>query len=146
MTLPPSPLRVAKLVLSNRPGELKRFERWLAPLCDELELPPKAAFALDLALNEALINVINHGFEPADEEQEIQVRLEIREQTLIAEIIDGGRPFNPLEARPMKTGQSLDQASIGGRGIHLIRSYADELGYRYQDGRNHLRMLVKRQA
>ena len=139
-----TPFRVEQLRLSNRSSELKRFEHWLAALCDDLALPPKTTFALDLALNEALINVISHGFEPADDEQEIQVQLEIRDQTLIAEIIDAGRPFNPLEARPMKTEQTLDQASIGGRGIHLIKQYADELDYHYLDGRNHLRILFDR--
>jgi anti-sigma regulatory factor (Ser/Thr protein kinase) len=45
-----------------------------------------------------------------------------------------------LEAPPVDVRMPLEQRSIGGLGIHLVRSLMDELEYRREEGKNLFRM------
>ena len=49
-------------VIDNQLSELADVERWLADLVVEWGLSDRTAFALDLVLNEAVTNVITHGY------------------------------------------------------------------------------------
>lgn len=61
-------------------------------------------------------------------------------ETIVAEFVDDGVPFDPvLEARPADTQSGLDDRRMGGQGIHLIRTLMDGVTYDHRDGRNHLR-------
>jgi anti-sigma regulatory factor (Ser/Thr protein kinase) len=56
---------------------------------------------------------------------------------------DDGVAFNPLEAPAPRQPGSLAEATVGGLGIHLIRSFTDECRYRRENGRNHLTMVAR---
>jgi len=57
-------------------------------------------------------------------------------ESLRATIEDDGRPFNPLEKEAPPIPRSLEEAGIGGWGIPIVRTFADELAYQRRDGRN----------
>ena len=63
--------------------------------------------------------------------------------TVVVQVEDEGRPFNPLEAPPVDLDAPIEGRPIGGLGIHLIRSLMDAIEYRHEDGRN---VLVMRKA
>ena len=49
---------------------------------------------------------------------------------------DDGQPFNPLHAPSPDTTRSLHDRSIGGLGIHLVRTLVDGLEYQRRKGKN----------
>ncbi len=51
----------------------------------------------------------------------ILVRLGLGNEVINIEIEDDGRPFNPLKALEPDLELPLEQRSIGGLGIHLVR-------------------------
>ena len=54
-----------------------------------------------------------------------------------AEVEDDGRPFDPFADAPTPDlEQSLDERPVGGLGVHLIRSFMEEVGYRREGERN----------
>ena len=63
---------------------------------------------------------------------------------LVLEIEDHARPFDPLTAPAMATGTDLAHATIGGRGIRLIKTYSDEQCYSYVSGANRLKLVVSK--
>jgi anti-sigma regulatory factor (Ser/Thr protein kinase) len=134
-----------RVVLDNRLGELARVERWLADLVEAWGLSPKTAFTLDLLVNEAVTNVITHGYDD-DLTHQIELTVADTEDALVVEVVDDGRPFNPLEAPPMVVGSDLEHASIGGRGIHLMRTYSKAQSYRYDSGANRLTLVLDKKA
>lgn len=101
---------------------------------------------LDLFLNEALANVMDHGG-PTALEAPIQLVLSIAsseqgdEATLTIE--DGGKPFDPLAHTPRPIPQSLDEAVPGGLGIPMMRNLADDLHYTYDNNHNRLSFTVR---
>jgi anti-sigma regulatory factor (Ser/Thr protein kinase) len=60
-----------------------------------------------------------------------------------AEVEDDGRPFNPLEAAEVDTAKPLEERTIGGLGIHLVRKLMDGLEYQRQEEKNLL--IIRKQ-
>src|SRR5688572_13033751 len=94
---------------------------------------------LNVALDEALNNVVTHGI-PADAQGEIVVRLAIETGAIVAEVVDGGRAFDPLQTPAPDLTLPLRERRPGGVGIHFIRTLMDHVAYHRVDGQNVLRM------
>ena len=116
-------------------GVAERVERFGA----EQHLPAEVMNVLNIVLDEALSNVINHGY-AAGVRGVIAVRLRCAPGGVVVEVEDDGRPFDPLQAPPPDLTLPLAQRPIGGLGIHLIRNLMDEVSYVRRDGRNVLKM------
>ena len=56
-------------------------------------------------------------------------------------ITDDGIPFNPLNQRSPDTSLSIGEREIGGLGIHLVKSMADECSYTRKIDRNVLSIM-----
>jgi anti-sigma regulatory factor (Ser/Thr protein kinase) len=60
----------------------------------------------------------------------------LEHSVLRAEVEDEGPAFNPLEMALPDTRQPLEERSVGGLGIYLVRTLMDEVAYRRQNGSN----------
>ena len=100
------------------------------------------AHGLTLAIDEALANVIKHGYAGRND-QPIAVRLspvtaEDGRIGIAVSVRDKGRQIDPDEI----SGRSLDDVRPGGLGVHIIRTVMDECDYsRQKDGGMLLRMV-----
>jgi anti-sigma regulatory factor (Ser/Thr protein kinase) len=115
----------ASIVLDPRSEEMIRLSTWLDTQEEAMALPPKVAFALRLCLEEAVLNIVNHGAASAP----VIVRLSPAESELKAEVLDRGQAFDPRSASAPAKPTSLREASVGGLGIHLIRNFATRIDY-----------------
>jgi anti-sigma regulatory factor (Ser/Thr protein kinase) len=131
-----------KIVLNNTLSELHRIPAALAGFSRRHTLSPKVVHDLNLALEEILTNVIAYGYTD-DRKHEIHVRLIARAGEVSAEVEDDGRPFDPLAQPEPDITKSIDQRTVGGLGIHLVRNLMDGLEYKRQNGRNLLIMKRK---
>jgi sigma-B regulation protein RsbU (phosphoserine phosphatase) len=131
-----------EIKLNNKVSELERFSRALTEFSRRHGLTPKVLHDLNLALEEILTNIISYGYTD-NREHEIKVRLSVQPGEVKAEVEDDGQPFNPLEAPEPDTAQSLQERTIGGLGIHLVRKLMDSLEHKRQGDRNLLSMKKK---
>lgn len=129
------------LVIDNRLDEFKRVEPWLAKIAEDWALSPTTTFAVDLVVNEAVTNTISHGYRDASVHQ-IAIRLIDGGDGVTIEVTDDAMPFDPFSLPPITIGTDLESALIGGRGIHLIKSYTDARDYSFISGRNRLKLLI----
>ncbi len=129
--------RVDSLTLKPELAELTRLSPWIADLAEDLALTPRTAFRLELALTEAVTNVLQHGLGDAADGF-VHVTAAVVPAGLVLTISDPGPPFDPLQVAPHEAPDSLDDAAVGGLGIHLLRQYADACAYVYRDGNNEL--------
>jgi len=130
------------IVLTNRMAEIPRLSRLVSQFWTRHALPPPAENDVNLALEEALANVIMHAY-PGGGRHEITVRLGLEPGSLTVAVEDDGVPFNPLEASQPDIQSPVEQRRVGGLGIHLVRHVMDRLEYRREDGRNRL-LMTKR--
>ena len=106
--------------------------------------PPDMSFQVELALEEICVNIVNYGFEGDGDNHAIEIVVDSEPDSLTMEIIDNGRAFDPLTETPEPDLDSaVSDRPIGGLGVHLVKSFMDELLYRREDGRNHLKMVKR---
>jgi sigma-B regulation protein RsbU (phosphoserine phosphatase) len=128
-----------EIKFTNKLSELERLNHVLTEFGRRRGLAAKVIHDLNLAMEEILINIISHGY--VDErEHEILVRLGVQAGVVSIDVEDDGRPFNPLEAPQADRGKRLEERTIGGLGIHLVRNLMDGLEYTRKEGRNQLTM------
>ena len=128
--------------LTGQAGERNDFIEAFEEFCRQRQVPSSVRQAADVALEEHLTNVLNHGFDPGSKPQ-VVVRLELADNQLEVEVEDTGKSFNPLAAPPVDISLPLEEKPIGGLGVHLMREYMDDLAYARIDNRNVLRMIKR---
>jgi len=107
---------------------------WARGLAEGAGLPEERIYAIDLCIVEMVSNVVDHGYRGA--RGEIDIELELRGGDALVTISDAAPAFDPLSIPAPAVPASLDDASIGGYGIHMVRSAADECRYERRGGRN----------
>ena len=137
----PQPARDASssdVVLRNERSAINAAIEDLVARVQTQHPSPEVAFAVRLALEEALSNAYRHG-NAEDPTKSITLRYELDARRLVVEIEDEGTGFQP-EAVPDPTAtENLERPS--GRGIMLIRSYMADV--RYNERGNCLRMVYE---
>ena len=105
--------------------------------------PPKLIYQINLVLEELSINIINYAYD-GDEPRKFDIRMALEACDLTIDIIDDGRPFNPLSEAPAPDLDSdMDDRPIGGLGIHLVRTIMDDFHYKREAGKNHVTLVKK---
>jgi anti-sigma regulatory factor (Ser/Thr protein kinase) len=120
---------------------------WVKTCCGDCGAGEDVAYKIALVLEEAVVNVIEHGFDGRPGPHLLHVRLDADAAVLAAEVTDNGSPFDPASAAPPDLTLPLAERSAGGLGIHLMRAMTDRVEYRRgEDGLNHLRLELRRYA
>ena len=101
----------------------------------------RCAFRLELVIVEVVTNIIDYADSPGAAGK-ITVQVTCEPGRIIAQVDDGGRPFDPTALPAHSQPASLEEAPIGGVGVHLIRSYTQQLEYRRIDQKNQLCMII----
>ena len=123
-----------QFTLKNRVAEIARLGERLGEFAAGHQLTPSVLYDLNLALEEAVTNIISHGYSD-HREHEILVRIRVESGEVIAELKDDARAFNPLTAPEADVTTPLDEKTAGGLGIHLMRKLMDGIEYqRVEDG------------
>ena len=100
----------------------------------------KQILDMQLAVEEAFINIIRHGYHGAY--GTILIAMDFEEGSLKVKIEDDAPLFDPTRFQEPDFSAALEERPVGGLGIHLIRSLSDEMRYEYENGKNRL-MLIK---
>jgi anti-sigma regulatory factor (Ser/Thr protein kinase) len=124
-------------------SELARASDWLAVWADQRRMPKDVVFAIRLCLEEVLANIVMHAFDGGEHAILLSIRSDVTE--VVVSVEDDGRPFDILATpNTTMTAVSLVEAESGGRGLSLIKAYANHLAYRHDGGWNHLLMAFTR--
>jgi anti-sigma regulatory factor (Ser/Thr protein kinase) len=130
------------------PNTLAGLEQGMAGLAAWLEQQgagPEAINRASLVFEEIVTNVIRYGFSD-DRAHLIHAIAEIGGDSFTLHFDDDGKPFDPTMGPEPQAARSLAEASIGGRGLMLIRRAAKRMDYeRTRDGHNRLAIALSRQ-
>ncbi len=130
-----------RLTLRGWLDDLGQVLPWVEALAGRYAIPPRTVFAIDLCLEEALSNIVRHGYK-GDESKEITVAFhQSAEGGLVFVIEDEApffRPFDPAEPAPAPSSDPLEEITPGGQGIRLIRKFADSVEWEPLENGNRL--------
>jgi sigma-B regulation protein RsbU (phosphoserine phosphatase) len=97
-----------------------------------------------LVFEEIVNNISRYGFDDG-REHPIEITGDIEDAHLTLTFDDAGRPFDPRTQPAAKPAGSLEEATIGGRGILLVRAAARRLDYqRTASGHNRFTVTLAR--
>jgi serine/threonine-protein kinase RsbW len=126
--------------IKNEISELKNVMATLTQFFEAHRVPHRAAYAVNLAVDELIVNVIRYAYVD-DDPHVIDLDLAIRGEQIILRIVDDGRPFDP------RTGPALDlnaeERQAGGMGLLLVLDMVDVLTYQRVDERNWVEVRVR---
>jgi serine/threonine-protein kinase RsbW len=99
-------------------------------------------YRIAFCAEELVTNVIVHGHEPTAHGS-IWVRLDVADGGATLTVEDHGQPFDPTTFPPPAKARSLEEAPVGGLGLHMVRQSSSGMQYRRLDGMNRLVVLFR---
>lgn len=102
--------------------------------------PPAEISKLELAVDEACANVIEHAY-GKDNTKEVTLRATFDDDSIEIFVIDSGRGFDPASVPQPDLEKLVSARKSGGLGMRLMRLFMDEVHYQMVPGeKNELRM------
>ena len=107
---------------------LRTVSHFLHGIGQRLSLDERTLFHLDLALEEAATNVVDHAYlHGSTQAGELLLRAEVVEDSLRLTLTDWGAPLDPDAVQPFDLGASVEARIQGGMGLHFIHSLMDDV-------------------
>ena len=121
------------IILPARFTSLEHVRDFVVQIAEECGMPPKTVFAVELAIDEAFTNIIEHAY-GGESQEKIECRCQVLTDRLTVELKDCGTPFRPNGIPEPDLEASLEERKIGGLGMHFMRELMDEVSYSFSDG------------
>ena len=136
--------RQIELHMSSNPEYLRVARLAVRQVCLALGFAEKTCEMIVLAVDEALANVIRHGYGgPCDEQITVRLnkidRAPDGREALEIVVRDYGKKVDPDTIK----GRDLDQVRPGGLGVHLIQTVMDEVEYCSAQGQGMVLQMKK---
>ena len=119
-----------KLVVPARHDQLAKLASFAAAAAAEVGFDELQINRIELAVDEACSNIIDHAYGGLRGEITIEVNGE-RNRNLLIVITDQGKPFDPSSVQEYVPSSSLDDAKVGGLGLHLMRQTMDQVCFEF---------------
>ncbi len=104
-------------------------------------LPSKLVYAVNLILEEILVNIIKYGYDD-EESHEIEVQIKIEKEEVALTVVDDGREFNPLTVPPPDRSKSAMDRIEEGLGLQFVRHMRNAMEYRREEDKNILKIWI----
>ena len=128
------------IIMRNDIQQIPTLAEWV----DELGIPMELNMPINLALEEAVSNVMLYAY-PGRNDGKVFVEFakakDEQGEKLIFTISDSGIPFDPTAKPEADITLSAEDRAIGGLGIHLVRKLMDVIRYERQDEKNILTLV-----
>jgi serine/threonine-protein kinase RsbW len=136
-----------RLTLRSQLADLSLVSRWLQALTARYQFSERTSFAVDLCLEEALSNVIRHGYH-GDPTQKLDIEFSIDADGWVSFVIEDAaphfRPFDPAAPCAEPSTVPLEDIVPGGQGIPLMRKFADAVEWEPLEKGNRLTLRFSR--
>ena len=123
------------LIIKNEITEISKLVTFIETIGEELGLSPALVMSLNLALEEAVSNIILYAY-PKEFNQDISIEAVKENNALIFTITDTGVEFDPTKGGDVDITLTVEDRPIGGLGIFLIKKIMNEVEYKRVDDMN----------
>lgn len=132
------------LTLAAQAESLSRFTEFVRKGAREAGLPESRMGELDLLIEEILTNIARYAY-PLSVPGIVTVTCSVPGPgELTVEVADQGIEFDPLTMDPPDLTSDLAIRPVGGLGIFLLKTLAESLTYRREDGWNRLTLGLRK--
>ncbi len=124
-----------RLRLPAKLPSLARFREFVDRCAAAAGAGPELLQRIELVLEELLVNHVRHAYGAGEGDSEVACFCQAPGWFCL-EVIDEAAPFDPVGHAAPDLTLAPAERPIGGLGIHMARSLADEISYRREAGRN----------
>jgi len=118
------------LILTAQTGNLDQVVSFVAQCAKAHGFSEDRTLSVELVVEEVFVNVCMYAYENDIGHVEITCKSENTPGRLTIEILDSGKPFNPLSSVPLHNqNDDINRRRIGGLGILMIIQITDEVSY-----------------
>ena len=128
------------LNLKNKISELEKLTLFIDDVCESAGVDSATAMNINLALEEAVSNIIFYAYPGGETEHTITVRYARKDKELHFDIYDRGIPFDPTARAEADVSLSAEERKIGGLGIFLVKQIMDRVEYERRGDENILKL------
>lgn len=128
-----------KAVLENVPGAID----FVAQSARVVGFDNQALYQIQVAVDEACANVVHHayaGMEPGD----MEISCYLEGQIFVVQVRDWGTSFDPTEVRDPDMSAPLDERTLGGLGLFLIKQFMEQVQYTFDPEMGNELTMTKR--
>lgn len=128
---------------------LRMVRQAVADLCARAGMSEMKAATLEMAVDEACSNVMEHSYggeRPVDEDMirhDLRINLIQHADRIIVEIYDRGRGFAFDQQDTVEPQQYLDNEHQRGLGMFIIRKFVDDISYAASTPQGHCLRMIK---
>ena len=126
---------VLEIAIANELREIVGAAAKVDAFCEERELSPEIAYAVNLSIDEILTNTISYGYDD-DEPHRIEIIVRLEGAALMVVIVDDSAPFDLSASPEADLDATLDEREVGGLGLFLVHQMMDNVEYERVDGCN----------
>ncbi len=105
---------------------LRKVSEFVRDIGRQLRLTEEVLFDIDLAVEEASANIVQHEYRPG-QAGDILLRVETSNDIVRITLTDWGSPFDPATVTPFDVRATVETRSKGGTGLQLIYSLMDDV-------------------
>lgn len=132
-----------KLSLCLNLSQLATVREFVAQTCHDLGFDDQTAYDIQLAVDEACTNIVQHAY--GGQGGEVEVTIQPTDNGVRVVIRDWGVPFDPSVVPTPDVAAPLEERPLGGLGLFLMQQTMDEVDFRFDaDGGNTLTMVKTR--
>lgn len=128
----------------GRFDSLAKIAEFVARSATMAGLEPAAVYAVEMAVDEACTNIIEHAY-GGEGRGEIECSCQINSDGLTVRLRDYGRPFDPDSVPEPDIYADLEERREGGLGLFLIRKLMDEVHFEFTPDAGNILTMIKRQ-
>ncbi|MEP7083098.1 MAG: ATP-binding protein [Betaproteobacteria bacterium] len=121
---------------------LGAFRAFIERACRAAGIAETTIDDLKLAIDEAAMNVIMHGYAGMDPGS-LMLELDIGADKVDVALTDFGHPFEPYDPGVPDADSLLGDHAPGGFGLHIIYRTMDDVAYHTDEEGNHLSLVKK---
>jgi anti-sigma regulatory factor (Ser/Thr protein kinase) len=123
------------IFLQAKLAELEKLNKMTESFAKENSLSGSIALNINLVCEELFSNFLKYGT-TGSKLHRMHIKLSLKDSQLTIIMRDNGGLFNPLEMESPNINLGIVERPIGGLGIYLVQTWADELEYQYENGEN----------
>ncbi len=129
-----------ELEIEAKLENLSRISDFIAHAMRELGLYDRKVFDMQMAVDEACANIINHGYR--EKSGTIALSCRRKGKNIVVTIADEGTPFDPTAVKTPDLDAIMEEREMAGLGIYFIKRLVDAVTYDYRAGKNVLTLVV----
>jgi serine/threonine-protein kinase RsbW len=132
-----------ELCVNTETKNLEAIASFVTSIAGELELDDDVSFALQMAVDEACANVMEHAYD-GQTNGKVHITCQTVGDEVVVRIHDHGRPFDPQSVTRLDPDAPLEKRGEGALGLYLMEKLMDSVEFHFDPTNGNTLTMKKR--